>query len=43
MTLRVAMAPAAPARFSTTTDWPSAAASLSETARATRSPVPPGA
>src|SRR4249919_2889924 len=37
------MAPLAPARFSTTTDCPSVAPSLSATERATMSPVPPAA
>ena len=42
-TLRAPMAPLAPARFSTTTDCPSASDSLGATMRATTSPVPPGA
>jgi hypothetical protein len=42
-TLLVPSAPLAPSRFSTTTDWPSAAASLSAITRATMSPVPPAA
>jgi hypothetical protein len=42
-TLCAPIDPLAPARFSTTTLWPSAAASLSEIIRATMSPVPPGA
>ena len=42
-TCETPMAPPAPARFSTTTDWPSASPSAGARVRATTSRLPPGA